>query len=206
MGLLSLIEEDAWFKLSLSQNPFFIDERSELFRELITTLRDYSSLCTDNSFWEIESYEKRKNAYNELKIKKKKMNKLLNNLIPKGATNKKGNPTTRKLRMVPEVLVHYVETRKQDLPILVKKYKKKYKRMDRPQLIKKILEYESKIKNSNKIDIDERTYTTIIISILAYHMEVSFDTLYKIYHSVNKEKRKDIVNNPKKYFQFPSQT
>jgi len=199
MGLLKMLEEDAWVKLSLSQNPFFMDDRSKSFSELITILRDYSSLSTNNLFWEFESYAKRKTAYNELKQKKKKINQILISLIPKGATNKKGNPRTRQLRIVPGPFIYYIEIKKELLKKEVKRYKQKYKYMDKPELIEIIYKEQSDIKNPSNINIDYRSYTTIVISICAYYMKVSFDTLYRIYHSVDKQKRKDIVSNPNKY-------
>ena len=55
MGLLKMLEEDAWFKLSLSQNPFFMDDRSKSFSELITILRDYSMFKTRE-----KNYKKKK--------------------------------------------------------------------------------------------------------------------------------------------------
>jgi len=199
MGILDYLEEDAWFKLSLFQNPFFMDERNKLFSELIMTLRDYSSLSADIRLWQFDSYNKRITAHNKLKDKRKKINQLLKNLIPKGATNKKGNPITRKLKVAPEPFIYYVEIKKEFFKKEVKRYKQIYKYKDKPELIEKIFEDQSDIKNPSNINIDYRSYATIVISILAYLMEVSFDTLYKIYHSVDKQKRKDIVSNPNKY-------
>lgn len=173
--------------------------------EIILTLREYSSLCSDNSFWELEDYEKRKAAYNELKQKKKKIKQLLNSLIPKGATNKKGNPHTRKLRFFPEVLWWCVESRKQKLNPLMKEYKKKHPNLNKENRIKKILKNELNIDKPNNIYIDDRTEATIALSIIAHYIGSSFSTLYPIYNSIDIEKRKDILKNPNKYITSLSQ-
>jgi len=200
-GLLSSILTKG-FKLD---NPF-IDDRDIVIVTIGKLVNEYSKICSDNTFWEREDYKNRKAAYNDLKQKKKRINQLLNGLIPKGATNKKGNSFIREIKNVPEAFVLCVESRTQTLEKLLKEYKKKYKYKNRSYLIDKILEDELNIDKPNNIYIDNRSVTTITISILAYLACVSFDTLYPIYNSVDIEKRKDILKNPNKYFPFLSQT
>lgn len=196
--------KDPWFNLVLFSNPFFFDERNELFRELITVFRDYVYLCSDNSFWEHEPYMKRKKAHDELKIKKKKINKLLNNLIPKGATNKKGKPAIRNIKLALEPIVYYIETRKPYLGEMIKRYKNKYKKrnlkMERKHIVDEILEKEVKLNKPKKITIYYRTNETILISLVAHYLNTSYSTLRMAYYSIDAEKRKDIASNPKKYF------
>jgi hypothetical protein len=200
MGLIGdILENDPWYYVFLFGNPFFIDERNELFRELLTTLNEYSNLCGDESFWKLETYENRQKALGELKKKKKSINRILTNLIPKDASKKRGKQFLNTVRAKSELFVWAIHTKNKKIESLLEKYKIKHKRIKRIELIDIVVEEEKKI-NLYDISIDYRSTTTVSISLLAYYANVGFDSLYKIYLEVGDEKRKDIIDNPSKYF------
>lgn len=200
LGILDDFGEiEPWFNVFLCGNPFLLDERNELFGDFLTKLKEYVNLCGDELFWELQSYEDRQKAISELKQKKKSINQVLKNLIPKGAGKRRKKQFLKTVRFKPELFIWAIHMKNKQIESWLEKYTAEHKYKEKPELYDIYVESEQKI-DLDHITIEYRSITTVSISLLAYYANVSFDALYPIYTDIGAKKRKDIIDNPSKYF------
>jgi len=171
----------------------FIDYRDTVVMTIGKYMNKYFEICSDNTLWNYEDYDKRISENDKLKTIRKSVRILLKSLIPeKALSNKHNNPLIRVFKDHPDILVD-----------LVKNYLELIdKHITRPRISRDSLESEivRVAREIFKVDADKlivdfyivhnfdsRTNRNIAISILALQLGVKIDYLHTKYYEAKKK-------------------
>jgi Txe/YoeB family toxin of Txe-Axe toxin-antitoxin module len=174
-------------------NPFPDVERAEHFRDLIEKIYTMALNCS-NPILEFGTKKERRELARQLKKDFRLIPRIFKSLLPR---NLKGSRLLRYYKRDPKELVSAIEWLKQKyrqfLNQRLGRSSKLSYRGETMQKGKDIVRFWQELFKEpypERIYMDDRTETTIALSILAYRAHVSYDRLYKI-HTEAKKKAKE---------------
>lgn len=164
---------------------YFDPLRPIVFSRLVDKVYEFALLCVDPEIWKIGTKEEIKEGLKTIKSKIEEINTLLRHLVAKDATKKKVG-SLRVFELFPSYLVAVVDKSYRPIlrPYLAPSYKGKRNKME------DIIEFwEAEIQKPfpKRIYIDDRTETTIVLSILAHQSFCPYSQLSGLYYKAKKQ-------------------
>ena len=181
------------------QNPFGLNQidRSIIFQSLIDSILKFATDCSDPMLWKFGEKKDIKNKTKELKNQIKDIAKQLNSLIPYESNTIRKNSLLRIYEKIPEHLVEVIEF----IKCTIENYDngvdkslriKGKKGLEKKKMIKQFWENTYERLYPSRMYLDDRSNTTIALSILAYITSCNYDALKDIYSKIPIQRRKEI--------------
>ncbi|HEX3035418.1 MAG TPA: hypothetical protein VHT73_09835 [Thermodesulfobacteriota bacterium] len=181
-------------------NPFLDEAKAEIFKEALSLFYRFAIACNNPLTVKVGSKEQIEKYIRSREEQIEEIKSLCVKLMPERPKGRMKPQEIREFRANPESLVLFVEALKLQLGNYRTKHKKpqSYKGSKIPKeedLVRGFWEETFKTPYPKKIYVDDRTDTTIALSIVAYKDGYRYKDVYDIYHNVSDARRQKIFQD-----------